>query len=102
MIRGYNDPREQAARTVYKDLWARGLTIGTGNPYGVDFTVYEGALSQQHVCYTDVSNKLLNGCSDALVPDVYWISPFCMCRRPDGLPFVRSRLCDPWGLPGVE
>lgn len=42
MIRNYQDPRQRDLRLVYKDLWIRGMTIGTGHPYGVDFTIYEG------------------------------------------------------------
>ena len=38
----WNDPAEMRMRAVYKDLWERGLTIGSGTAYGADLTTYEG------------------------------------------------------------
>lgn len=40
---GYALPLAAEKRAVYEDLWERGLTVGPGNPYGADFTIYEGA-----------------------------------------------------------
>ncbi|EWM24772.1 hypothetical protein Naga_100255g3 [Nannochloropsis gaditana] len=39
---GYHSLEERMLRAVYRDLWERGLTIGSGGAYGADFTAYEG------------------------------------------------------------
>jgi len=41
-LRAFASPEERRLRAVYRDLWERGLTIGSGSAYGADFTAYEG------------------------------------------------------------
>jgi tRNA splicing endonuclease len=41
-LRAFASPEERRLRAVYRDLWERGLTIGSGSAYGADFTTYEG------------------------------------------------------------
>jgi len=46
---GYHSLEERMLRAVYRDLWERGLTIGSGGAYGADFTAYEGKSSRASI-----------------------------------------------------